>query len=282
MSLHLWHCQDCGSEFQGNQPSFCSGCMSERAMLLVPTSRNGIVYGSGNNRPEAKRLRPLEKAKTVFHSFSSSKKYDWGCTGFLLPISARVNVQGLPGCGKSTFARRAALSLSSLGIPVCLISTEEGLDSDTFVNGFERAKSLLRMYSYPTSLSLAYASSPSEILYYRSEWLSSIGSLGVLIVDSAYVHGGRDNHWYKTVSEDERHGLLTVHHLTTSGAPRGGLTSNYLGDAVVSFTPKGAEVTKNRYGPCSSFDVHNPVSLSEEDLSSNVLIFPKRVSHDIT
>jgi len=270
----LWHCGDCNSEFLGLRPGFCASCFSEKPMFLVPDSRNGIPYGHGSNRPAPKRIRPLMSAKEFVQNHVSSKKYDWGDTGFLLPISARLTVQGLPGCGKSTFARRTALSLSSLGIPVCLISTEEGLDSDTFVDGLKRAMDLLGMSHAPPSLKIASANNPGEILYYRSEWLSDTNSIGLLIIDSVYVHGGRDNEWYKVLSEDERHGLLTVHHLTTAGTPKGGLTTAYLGDAILTFVDGQASVIKNRFGALQTFDVHSPVSREESD-DSKIIQFPK-------
>jgi hypothetical protein len=174
-----------------------------------------------------------------------------------------VLVFGPPGGGKSTFSTTVALSLAATRRPVLYVSAEEG-HADTAVERFRRCAGALGLDKLPHGLLLSDARTPEEVTSDVEMWQPERGD-ALLVLDSATELRAAPA-WLDSLLVRPRLGLLVVQHVTTSGLPRGGLEPAFAVDVTLRCADLMAVLTKNRWGPCSRFDVRNPVR--HDDASS--------------
>ena len=66
-----------------------------------------------------------------------------------------------------------------------VLTSEEDLYGETFVDGLTRAQRLLNLTSFPPELKAQYVPDPGAVLGYVEQWLSEPVGAGVLVIDSA-------------------------------------------------------------------------------------------------
>lgn len=268
-----WTCshQPCQSDYS-QKPIACVFC-GGNVFHLTPSSKKGQVYGSDAFRPKDRVLPQIQRASEL-EFMVNPHKIKWGGFDELqLPIHARITIEGLPGSLKSTCARRCALSLANKGIPVLLVSTEEGLDSSTFQLGLQRAKDLLGLYQMPSQLSVVYAKYMEDLIEYMDIWNKS---QGIVVVDSITLLNP-NRAYIEDLLETSKQGFIFVEHLTTGKLPVGGFRLSYLTDVRITTFKKGngyrARIEKNRFGELTEFNIGEALQ-SAGQKESNVIPFP--------
>lgn len=261
--------QNCQHEYP-TRPIQCVVC-GHPETIPIPELRRGQVYGSEEYRTYPPQLEPLKSFQQLEDATRTRKYAFGGFEDLLMPLNARITIEGLPGSGKSTLARRIAISLAAKEIPVLLLSTEEGLETEVFQKGMKRACSLLNIERIPSSLKMAYIDSAGSWKEYEARW----NERGIVIVDSLSLLKVNFR-WLEHHLKTSKNGYVFVEHLTTARQPKGGYTVSYLVDTrIITMNIKGttmARIAKNRFGQYAEFDIHAPTAHRTEN--PKIIQFP--------
>ncbi len=169
-------------------------------------------------------------------------------------------------------ATGAAVSVAHAGYDCLYLAVEEGL-GDTLVDRFERQIRAIGCRP-PSCLRIADVRDPEEAMEEIEAWRQ--GAAQRLLVIDSLTDLGASPAWLQELMCDERLGLLLVVHNTTSRDPRGGWGSAYAVDVRVFCRDLVAQVRKNRFGPCSSFNVLEPRRVSGTEPDASVIPFPTK------
>lgn len=237
-------------------PECTAGCGRVGTAVPRGLSKGGKPWGSPEYRPAPRRRPPTFTLPELLDRSRAPDRVPWGYDELRLPVTARVALHGLPGQGKSTVACRCTLGLGQAGVDVLVLAVEEGHEQ-TLVERFERCATPMALPRMPESIRIADVATPEEALEEIDAWRRRAGKRRVIVVDSLSELGASPG-WLQDVASDPDTGMIVVEHLTTGNAPRGGWHVAYGVQVRIVCEKMRANVTKNRWGPCTPFDVLAP------------------------
>jgi len=268
-ALSAFTCVACGADYDDYRRQCCN-CGAVGSLIAIQRSRRGKAYGGADYQPRPRRRPATKSLPALIDQHRPRLKISWA---FLdLPPTARAQAEGLPGSGKSTMATGAAISVAHSGYDCLYLAVEEG-QGDTLVDRFERQIQAMGCRP-PSALRIADVRDPEEAMVEIDAWRRGTGER-LLVIDSL-TDLGASSAWLQELMSDERLGLLLVVHNTTSKDPRGGWGSAYAVDVRIFCRDLVAEVRKNRFGPCTSFNVLMPRRLGDALPDSKVVPFPTK------
>lgn len=282
---YIFLCPDCGTNWPP-QTVECMNCfIPAYEMQRIAQRRHGQHYGSDEYRTFDKKREPLvrfpqiEQPKSKYYPFADFENWQQ-------PRDSNTTIEGMAGSGKSTLVSRIAFSLSSRGIPVLYLSSEEQLNSDTFIKRMIRVKNLLQLPNVPMGIQFAYIEDTRAWHDYE-ESFSEQHPKGFVIVDSLSVlmtdRHRPNEQWLNDKLLQSPHGYCFVEHLTTNQNPKGGYRISYAVDVIIKAAKKGnktiANVKKSRFGVFEPFDIHEPKQIHSER-KETVIEFPKRENYE--
>ncbi len=265
----LFTCTRCGAD-SGRRLRDCLACGGRDTLAAIPASRRGQPYGSSGYRPAARKRPATASLPDLLAGFSTPRLYGWGYAALRLPANARVSIDGRPGQGKSTVTSVMALALAHAGLPVLVVSAEEGQVATAMVR-WARCCQLVGLPRAPAQLWLADARTPEEASAEVDAFASEYRR-GVVVIDSTTEVGGSPA-WLAGLLADAALGFVLVQHVTTSGAPRGGWEVAHAVDVRVSCQALVASIEKSRFGECTNFPVLEPEPLAPAS-PGTVIDFP--------
>lgn len=272
LSPRLFVCDRCGADYLAWQPE-CDGCRSASSLRRIPPSRRGNQYGSAGYRPAPRRRPPTRSLEELVAKATPVRMVPWGYEALTLPPEARVAADGPPGGGKSTLSAFMALVLAARGVRVLVLSVEEGL-APTAIARWTRCADQVGYARPPANVELADVRDPEEARSELDAWRAR--GPGCVVIDSTSDLRCSDE-WLAGVYADDALGIVTVQHVVTSGAPRGGWEIAHKADVRVTCRELTASITKNRWGSCTSFPILEPLRIADPP-RGEVVPFPGRPS----
>lgn len=235
----------------------------------------GRGYGEEGYAPVPRRRPAPASLPDLVARHRPTRRLPWGYTELTLPPTARVQLHGPPGGGKSTIALIAGMSLGAQGVPVIVLSAEEG-QGETVVSRVIRCADLLGLRGLPACVEVADVESATEALADLEAWRIRTRGDGVVILDSTTVLRVSAD-WIRQALVDEHLGAILVEHQTTTGAPRGGWETAYEVQVVVRCEGLQAQSMKSRWGALARWSILAPMQIEAEVPHGQLVQFPKTV-----
>lgn len=265
----IFVCGRCGADHYPQWREECDGCGRRFTLVRVPVSRRGDVYGSPEYRPQPRYRPPTRTLREFAEEATPTLRRYWAFEELYFPVETIITVDGGAGGGKSTLSALITLGLARGGVPVLVLSVEEGLDQ-TAVERWMRCADLMRLRTLPEIATIADVSTPEEARTEIDAWRLR-HSAGVVVIDSV-TELQCSSEFLARLAGEPGLGLVLIQHLSTSGKPRGGWETTYKADVRISCKDLVATITKNRWGPCGSFPVLEPIT-ADTPLTGVVLPF---------
>jgi len=225
-------------EYEVQPPGACGGCLTMGYLVPMPVKYEGRGVESA-----PRRRGGVVRASTLRHDQTPAPYGEpWSTWRIGMP---HVGVAfGAPGVGKSTLVTQLAVS-AARRIPVLLIAVEEG-HAGTLS---ERLKRCGMDDTTAHRLSVSDARSLPEL----ADDVRSLAHDALVIVDSLTDLRCKPDTLGELLAG---HSWWCTQHVTTGGAPRGGLEASHQADIVVEVRKGGiAAPTKNRWGAMDGIQV---------------------------
>lgn len=229
-----FRCAECGASYRTRLP-LCTSCGVDQRIVPVATDPGYVARaGASPPRPMAVVLKGGLR-RGVLRGEWEERLGRW-------PPAVLALFYGGPGSFKSTLLTLLAGELAATGREVLYAATEEG-NSPSLRDRWERLE------VSPEGVFLLSASSPLIVAQYAMQprW-------GAVIIDSVSAAGLKP-YQLSMVVQERGVPVLGALQVDKAGDPLGPRAFEHVADVVVAMDQGEATVTKNRYGPLSSFSV---------------------------